>query len=97
MKLNYQMMINGQIDGYRYFTYNPVKDEYIPYNSAVKDFKANYIQIDTTSEVFDPKMTYFIKIGTTYQKVAPSSLNGFDDGVTYFRKEFVQDIYVLKK
>ena len=97
MKLNYQMMINGQIDGYRYFTYNPVKDEYIPYNSAVKDFKANYIQIDTASEAFDPKMTYFIKIGTTYQKVAPSSLNGFDDGVTYFRKEFVQDIYVLKK
>ena len=73
------------------------KDEYIPYNSAVKDFKANYIQIDTTSEAFDPKMTYFIKIGTTYQKVAPSSLNGFDDGVQYFSKEFIQDIYVLKK
>ena len=90
-------MINGQIDGYRYFTYNSAKDEYVPYNSAVKDFKANYIQIDTSSETFDPKMTYFIKIGTTYQKVAPSSLNGFDDGVQYFRKEFVQDIYVLKK
>lgn len=97
MKLNYQMLINGQIDGYRYFTYDSENDEYIPYNSSVKDFRAIYIKIDTSVEKFDSKMTYYIKLGSTYQKVAPSSLNGFDEGVEYYKKQFKEDIYVLKK
>lgn len=97
LKLNYQMMINGQIEGYRYFTYNPETENYIPYNSGIKDFAAEYILIDTATEAFDPKMTYFVKIGSTYQKIAPSSLNGFDNGVNYYRKHFTKDIYVLKK
>ena len=97
MKLNYQMLINGQIDGYRYFTYNSEKDEYVPYNSAIKEFKADYLKVDTSKEEFDSKMTYYIKLGSLYQKVAPSSLSGFDDGVDYYKKQFKQDIYVLKK
>ena len=94
MKLNYQELLAGPIDGYSYFTYNEDKRIYLPVGE-IKEFASDYIPV--TSTIYDKNAVYYTKNSNGLFVRVPSTNDVFEDGVTYYTRRFNDTYYVLKK
>ena len=94
MKLNYQELLAGPIDGYSYFTYNEDKRIYLPVGE-IKEFASDYIPV--TSTIYDKNAVYYTKNSDGLFVRVPATNDVFEDGVTYYTRRFNDTYYVLKK